>query len=259
MQDTDIDGDGDRPALDEDSDGDNLCDGLATAAGCVAAGLIPFIGEDVADFGVQGADETNPMNNDSDNDAVGDESEVYWYETFDCDTRTVSHAHLGLPCAPLRVRQLRHPAGRLRPRRPAAGTAMMTASAMRVDFDSDGDGMLDGFIDTNGDGSGSSAKVKMRTGTACILGDANRNRTLDAAEDGKWKETDPLNNTGDTDGDGLSDADEVLIHKTNPFDSDTDGDGLNDYFEVITMVCLDPLKQRYGRDGLKRWPGVQHA
>ena len=42
--------------------------------------------------------------------------------------------------------------------------------------------------------------------------------------------TDP--NTADTDGDGLSDGQEVLTHKTNPRRFDTDGDGLTDTDEV---------------------------
>lgn len=42
--------------------------------------------------------------------------------------------------------------------------------------------------------------------------------------------TDPYN--ADTDGDGLSDGDEVLIWKTNPLNPDTDGDGYSDGQEV---------------------------
>jgi len=60
--------------------------------------------------------------------------------------------------------------------------------------------------------------------------------------------TDPTN--PDTDGDGLSDGDEVLIHGTDPLLWDTDGDGLSDYFEVITMPCLDPLNPDTDGDGI---------
>jgi hypothetical protein len=42
--------------------------------------------------------------------------------------------------------------------------------------------------------------------------------------------TDP--NLGDSDGDGLTDLEEVLVYGTNPRKWDTDGDGLSDYFEV---------------------------
>ncbi|MHA2092899.1 MAG: hypothetical protein ACW98K_18800 [Candidatus Kariarchaeaceae archaeon] len=43
--------------------------------------------------------------------------------------------------------------------------------------------------------------------------------------------TDP--NNPDTDGDGLSDGDEVNIHGTDPLNPDTDGDGLSDGDEFI--------------------------
>jgi len=36
----------------------------------------------------------------------------------------------------------------------------------------------------------------------------------------------------DTDGDGLSDGDEVLVYNTNPLNPDTDGDGFTDGSEV---------------------------
>jgi len=36
----------------------------------------------------------------------------------------------------------------------------------------------------------------------------------------------------DSDGDGLSDYDELYIYKTSPYLEDTDGDGINDYDEV---------------------------
>lgn len=45
----------------------------------------------------------------------------------------------------------------------------------------------------------------------------------------------------DTDGDGLSDYDELFIYKTNPINPDTDGDGYNDGEEVKSGH--DPLKK----------------
>ncbi len=48
--------------------------------------------------------------------------------------------------------------------------------------------------------------------------------------------------TGDSDGDGLSDADEIAIHGTNPQLADTDGDGSGDGSEVRAGTDpLDPL------------------
>ncbi|MBD3669615.1 MAG: tandem-95 repeat protein [Gammaproteobacteria bacterium] len=42
--------------------------------------------------------------------------------------------------------------------------------------------------------------------------------------------------TIDSDGDGLRDADEVNVHKTNPLLADTDGDGFSDFEEVVTFA-----------------------
>lgn len=53
----------------------------------------------------------------------------------------------------------------------------------------------------------------------------------------------------DTDGDGLSDGDEVLKYHTDPLKADTDGDGLSDGAEVMTHHT-DPLKMDTDGDGL---------
>nr|WP_069131084.1 OmpA family protein [Rhodohalobacter halophilus] len=53
----------------------------------------------------------------------------------------------------------------------------------------------------------------------------------------------------DSDGDGLSDYDEIYVHGTNPLDPDTDGDGLTDYEEVNTYGT-DPLNEDTDGDGL---------
>jgi hypothetical protein len=45
--------------------------------------------------------------------------------------------------------------------------------------------------------------------------------------------------TKDTDGDGLSDYDEINVYKTSPYLEDTDGDGISDYDEVKRGT--DPL------------------
>ncbi len=44
----------------------------------------------------------------------------------------------------------------------------------------------------------------------------------------------------DTDGDGLSDYDELYIHETSPYLADTDGDGISDYDEIFVNKT-DPL------------------
>ncbi len=59
--------------------------------------------------------------------------------------------------------------------------------------------------------------------------------------------TDPLN--PDSDGDGLSDGDEVKVYHTNPLNPDTDGDGLPDGEEVF-KYHTDPTKFDTDGDGL---------
>jgi len=79
-------------------------------------------------------------------------------------------------------------------------------------------------------------------------------RTLDSDGDGltDWEEihvygTDPHN--WDTDGDGLSDGDEVHKYGTDPLNPDTDGDGLTDW-EEIYVYGTDPLNPDTDGDGL---------
>jgi outer membrane protein OmpA-like peptidoglycan-associated protein len=59
--------------------------------------------------------------------------------------------------------------------------------------------------------------------------------------------TDPLKR--DTDGDGLSDGDEVYKYKTDPLRADTDGDGLSD-FDEIHKYGTDPLNPDTDGDGI---------
>ena len=53
----------------------------------------------------------------------------------------------------------------------------------------------------------------------------------------------------DTDGDGVSDGDEVLKYKTNPLKSDTDGDGISDNDE-INKCLTSPTKTDTDGDGI---------
>ncbi|NCG20408.1 MAG: DUF11 domain-containing protein, partial [Rhodobacterales bacterium] len=54
----------------------------------------------------------------------------------------------------------------------------------------------------------------------------------------------------DSDGDGLSDDDELLVYGTNPFDDDTDDDGLLDGTEV-NSTATDPLNDDTDADGIQ--------
>lgn len=51
----------------------------------------------------------------------------------------------------------------------------------------------------------------------------------------------------DTDGDGLTDEEEINYYGTSPTDADTDGDGLNDYIEVTNW--FDPFEKDIDGDG----------
>jgi len=72
------------------------------------------------------------------------------------------------------------------------------------------------------------------------LSDADEDRNLDRRIGAG--ETDPAN--PDTDGDGLDDGDEVLIHHTDPLSADSDGDGLTDQQEVASGS--DPNRDESG-------------
>ena len=77
--------------------------------------------------------------------------------------------------------------------------------------------------------------------------DSDGDGLTDADEINKYG-TDPHN--PDTDGDGLSDGEEVLVYGTDPLNPDTDGDGLKDGEEVLTYKT-DPLNPDTDGDGLK--------
>ena len=76
---------------------------------------------------------------------------------------------------------------------------------------------------------------------------------LDSDNDGitDWNDLfmglDPKN--PDTDGDGLSDGDEMSKYHTNPMEKDTDGDGLTDYEEVM-IYHTHPQKPDTDGDGI---------
>ncbi len=85
------------------------------------------------------------------------------------------------------------------------------------------------------------------------LGTSPRNPDTDGdgltdGEEVRVYKTNPL--LADTDLDGLSDFDEVKKYKTDPLKSDTDGDNLNDGEEVLKYKT-DPLDTDTDKDGLK--------
>jgi len=64
--------------------------------------------------------------------------------------------------------------------------------------------------------------------TTAVCVDSDKDGLCDERE--KQLGTDPLK--ADTDGDGVSDGDEVLKYGTNPLNADTDGDGFKDGVEI---------------------------
>ena len=64
----------------------------------------------------------------------------------------------------------------------------------------------------------------------------------------EWKNTTGIDPNADTDGDGLSDWDEVFRHGTDPNQADTDGDGLSDSAEVLAGA--NPLNADENNDGV---------
>lgn len=100
------------------------------------------------------------------------------------------------------------------------------------DDDSDGDMLTNGYEKT--------------IGTDPNKADTDGDNLSDYEEVAKYK-TNPK--VADTDGDGLSDGQEVVTYKTDPLKADTDGDGLKDGEEVSTYKT-DPLKSDTDGDGL---------
>ncbi len=62
----------------------------------------------------------------------------------------------------------------------------------------------------------------------------------------------------DSDGDGLSDYDEIYLWGTDPFNVDTDNDGLSDYDEVM-IWGTDPLNPDTDGDGYLDGEEVEHG
>ena len=78
-------------------------------------------------------------------------------------------------------------------------------------------------------------------------GDSDGDGLTDAQERLEEINTDPFN--PDTDGDGLTDGEEVLRYATNPRKADTDGDGLTD-FEEIRIYGTNPRLWDTDGDGI---------
>ncbi len=100
-----------------------------------------------------------------------------------------------------------------------------------------------------GIGTGNDAWWAIYVGISYVIGGTDNDADNDGLKKSEEKQlgTDP--DKADTDGDGLSDGDEVNKYHTNPLKADTDGDGLSDGDEVMKYKT-DPLKADTDGDGL---------
>ncbi len=193
---------GDTFPLDADSDDDGLSDGAEVLG---------------VDGLVNSGDDSDPLNADTDNDGLSDGLEL----GVDSPIAAGNSDLAGIPFTATDPASPNFTADQ----DPASTTNPLLA-------DTDGDGLIDGAEDANGDGA--TVNVVGGTGT-----------------DGNG-ETDP--NNADTDGDGLSDGEEVLatgplsgIGATDPLDSDTDDGSVNDGEEVLEN-STDPTVGNGGDD-----------
>jgi len=109
--------------------------------------------------------------------------------------------------------------------------------------DTDGDGEID-CIDDDDDGDGLSDFDEWLNGTDPLVWDSDGDSVSDG-EEVLVHGTDPL--LADSDGDGLNDGEE-LEAGTDPLDSDSDDDGLDDYLE-LALIGSDPLDHDTDDDG----------
>ena len=100
--------------------------------------------------------------------------------------------------------------------------------------------------DADPDHDGLTNREEKQLGTNPKVADTDGDGLSDGDEVNKYH-TNPLK--ADSDGDGLSDGDEVMKYQTDPMKGDTDGDGLSDGDEVM-KYHTDPLKADSDGDGL---------
>lgn len=195
---------------DDDRDNDGLPDGA----------------EDANRDGVTGTNETNANNPDTDGDGLPDGLE------------------LGLVSA------------RSRNTAPDArwggfvGDADPSTTTNATNPDTDGDGLLDGVEDINGDGA---VDLLVTTLFAdCGAREVEHPQTGDTLRyvTGAFERGETNPSAFDSDGDLLSDRDELFVYCTDPNDPDTDGDGLDDRIEVRSLRT-NPLEADTDGDGLE--------
>jgi len=130
--------------------------------------------------------------------------------------------------------------------------------------DTDGNGTGDGQEDSDGDNLSDATELNL-TGTDFDNIDTDGNGVNDGSDSfdsdgdrlsdifeeflGTCVNSTQCSNPQDSDDDGLSDFDEVLVNGTNPLLDDTDGDGISDFIEVRSGLS-DPTSSDGDSDGL---------
>ena len=114
--------------------------------------------------------------------------------------------------------------------------------------DSDYDGLNDGeevlvymsnALDTDTDNDGLPDKWEVENGTDVLVYDANADLDNDGLTNIEEYNNGTQANNNDSDNDGLSDGGEVNLYNTDPLDYDTDGDLISDGDEILNG--LDPI------------------
>ena len=112
--------------------------------------------------------------------------------------------------------------------------------------------LVSGSGKTDSDNDGLLRSEEKQFGTNPNNPDTDGDGLTDGDEVNKYK-TNPL--SADTDGDGLKDGDEIRKYSLNPINSDSDSDGLNDGVEV-NLHKTNPLKADTDEDGLSDYDEI---
>ena len=186
---------------------------------------VPDGAEDVNRDGVTGDDETNANNPDSDGDGLPDGLEMGF--TTPRSRRYAADLRWG----------------------GFVGDADGATTTNPINPDTDGDGIWDGEEDFNLNGriDPASTQVFANCGDRSIEHPQTGEVLVYATGAFSRSETNP--GASDSDGDLLSDREELEVYCTDPNNPDTDADGLDDYMEVRRLLT-NPLEQDTDGDGL---------